>query len=110
MRRTEGGGRPGSIADSQKARYALWARAQEPFWEGLPAVKFGDFFNFSVARRSVQNYGSTADMFFWNVGCRSRYFRHLGNLLMRIMDGFMAFPSIILAIALMAALGATWST
>ncbi len=50
-----------------KARYALWARIQELFWEDVPAVKFGDFFNFSVARRSVQNYQNTADMFFWNV-------------------------------------------
>ncbi len=39
------------------------------------------------------------------VGLAAGYFRHLDNLLMRIMDGFMAFPSVILAIALMAALG-----
>lgn len=38
-------------------------------------------------------------------GLLSGYYRPLDNVLMRIMDGFMAFPGIILAIALMASLG-----
>src|SRR5262245_53416506 len=38
-------------------------------------------------------------------GLASGYYRALANVLMRIMDGLMAFPGIILAIALMAALG-----
>ena len=33
------------------------------------------------------------------------YYRRLDNVIMRMMDGLMAFPAIVLAIALMAALG-----
>lgn len=39
------------------------------------------------------------------VGVYSGYFKILDHILMRISDGMMAFPSILLAIALMAALG-----
>src|SRR5262245_6569710 len=38
-------------------------------------------------------------------GLLAGYFRALDNVLMRVMDGLMAFPAIILAIALMASLG-----
>jgi peptide/nickel transport system permease protein len=38
-------------------------------------------------------------------GLAAGYFRGLDNVIMRIMDGLMAFPAIILAIALMASLG-----
>jgi peptide/nickel transport system permease protein len=38
-------------------------------------------------------------------GLIAGYFRRLDNVIMRIMDGLMAFPAIILAIALMASLG-----
>jgi peptide/nickel transport system permease protein len=38
-------------------------------------------------------------------GLLGGYYRALDNVLMRVMDGLMAFPGIILAIALMAALG-----
>lgn len=38
-------------------------------------------------------------------GVLSGFYKALDNLLMRIMDGLMAFPAIVLAIALMAALG-----
>ncbi|MFT9846666.1 ABC transporter permease [Aneurinibacillus sp. REN35] len=39
------------------------------------------------------------------IGLYASYYRTLDNILMRITDGLMAFPSILLAIALMAALG-----
>jgi peptide/nickel transport system permease protein len=39
------------------------------------------------------------------LGLLAGYFRSLENLLMRISDGLMAFPAIVLAIALMASLG-----
>ena len=39
------------------------------------------------------------------IGLTAGFFRKLDNPLMRVMDGFMAFPAILLAIALMAALG-----
>ncbi|MGG0412125.1 ABC transporter permease [Peribacillus simplex] len=39
------------------------------------------------------------------IGLYSAYFRTLDHILMRICDGLMAFPAILLAIALMAALG-----
>ena len=39
------------------------------------------------------------------LGLYSAYYRHLDNLIMRINDGLMAFPAILLAIAIMAALG-----
>ena len=38
-------------------------------------------------------------------GLVAGYYRRLDNLVMRVMDGLMAFPAIVLAIALMAALG-----
>ena len=38
-------------------------------------------------------------------GLAAGYFRRLDNVVMRVMDGLMAFPAIILAIALMASLG-----
>jgi peptide/nickel transport system permease protein len=38
-------------------------------------------------------------------GTIAGYYRRLDNLVMRVMDGLMAFPAIVLAIALMAALG-----
>ncbi|AZU64405.1 ABC transporter permease [Neobacillus mesonae] len=39
------------------------------------------------------------------IGLYAAYFRSLDNILMRICDGLMAFPAILLAIAIMAALG-----
>ncbi len=39
------------------------------------------------------------------VGLLAGYYRRLDNVLMRVMDGLMAFPAILLAIALMASLG-----
>lgn len=39
------------------------------------------------------------------IGLLTAYYRAIDGVLMRIMDGLMAFPSILLAIALMAALG-----
>src|SRR5581483_5630405 len=38
-------------------------------------------------------------------GLTAGYYRRLDNIVMRVMDGLMAFPAIILAIALMASLG-----
>lgn len=43
------------------------------------------------------------------IGVLAGYFQQVDRVLMRIMDGFMAFPVILLAIALMAALGPTIS-
>jgi peptide/nickel transport system permease protein len=40
-----------------------------------------------------------------SAGLAAGYFRRLDNVIMRVMDGLMAFPAIILAIALMASLG-----
>lgn len=39
------------------------------------------------------------------VGLIAGYFRSVDGVIMRVMDGFMAFPSILLAIAIMASLG-----
>ena len=41
------------------------------------------------------------------VGAISGYYRRLDNLLMRVMDAFMAFPGILLALGIMAILGAS---
>lgn len=51
---------------------------------------------------SVVLFSFVGGLFF---GLLGGYYRALDNVLMRIMDGLMAFPGIILAIALMAALG-----
>ena len=39
------------------------------------------------------------------IGLVAGYFRRVDGWLMRVMDGFMAFPSVILAVAIMAAMG-----
>lgn len=39
------------------------------------------------------------------IGVLAAYFRRLDSIVMRVMDGLMAFPALLLAIALMAALG-----
>lgn len=39
------------------------------------------------------------------LGLYSSYYRQLDNLIMRVVDGLMAFPAVLLAIAIMAALG-----
>jgi peptide/nickel transport system permease protein len=44
------------------------------------------------------------------MGMLAGYFRTVDAVLMRFMDGLMAIPAILLAIALVAALGATIST
>jgi len=41
------------------------------------------------------------------IGSTAGYFRRLDNVIMRVMDGLMAFPAILLAIALAAVLGAS---
>jgi peptide/nickel transport system permease protein len=41
------------------------------------------------------------------IGSSAGYFRRLDNVIMRLMDGLMAFPAILLAIALAAVLGAS---
>jgi peptide/nickel transport system permease protein len=51
---------------------------------------------------SVVVFSFVGGLFF---GLLGGYYRALDNVLMRVMDGLMAFPGIILAIALMAALG-----
>ncbi len=51
---------------------------------------------------SVVGFSFLGGLFF---GLLGGYYRALDNVLMRVMDGLMAFPGIILAIALMAALG-----
>jgi peptide/nickel transport system permease protein len=43
------------------------------------------------------------------IGLYASYYRFLDNILMRICDGLMAFPGILMSIALMAALGAKMS-
>jgi peptide/nickel transport system permease protein len=43
------------------------------------------------------------------IGLYASYYRFLDNVLMRVCDGLMAFPGILLSIALMAALGAKLS-
>jgi peptide/nickel transport system permease protein len=48
---------------------------------------------------------SLAGFFGLALGLTAGYFRYLDNVLMRIMDGLMAFPGIVLALGLVAALG-----
>jgi peptide/nickel transport system permease protein len=55
-----------------------------------------------IVGASVVGLSFTGGLFF---GLIAGYYRRLDNPLMRIMDGLMAFPGIILAIALMASLG-----
>ncbi len=48
-------------------RYAIWQKAMQLFWEDVPVIKYGDYFNLHVLRKEVQNYQSLFLIFWWNV-------------------------------------------
>src|SRR5690606_32488611 len=50
-----------SETDPQR-QLEIWSQIQHMFWEDAVAIKFGDFFNFSIARPQVKNFKNTADM------------------------------------------------
>ena len=100
------------ISPADPNKLAMRARFLPPSWEYL----FGtDNFGRSQLARVV--YGAQLSLMIGTsvvvlnavfgtlIGALSGYFRRLDNSLMRFNDALMAFPAIILAIALMAALG-----
>jgi len=50
-----------------QARKQLWEQVQRLYWEDVPGIKFGDFFNLAIARPGVQGLATRPDLFFWNV-------------------------------------------
>ncbi len=50
-----------------EARKRIWTDVQRLYWEDVPGIKFGDFFNLAVARPQVQGLTTRPDLFFWNV-------------------------------------------
>lgn len=49
------------------ARKRIWEDVQRLYWEDVPGIKFGDFFNLAIARPGVQGLATRPDLFFWNV-------------------------------------------
>ncbi|MDQ7848941.1 MAG: ABC transporter substrate-binding protein [Armatimonadota bacterium] len=50
-----------------QARKQIWEQVQRLYWEDVPGIKFGDFFNLAIARPGVQGLSTRPDLFFWNV-------------------------------------------
>lgn len=48
-------------------RMQLWDQAQAIFWDDVPVIKFGDYFNLHIHRPEVQGYQGMQTSFFWNV-------------------------------------------
>ncbi len=48
-------------------RKQIWTDVQKLYWEDVPGIKFGDFFNLAVARSGVHGLATRPDLFFWNV-------------------------------------------
>lgn len=53
-----------------QARKKIWEDVQRLYWEDVPGIKFGDFFNLAIARSGVQGLATRPDLFFWNVWVR----------------------------------------
>lgn len=53
-----------------QARKKIWEDVQRLYWEDVPGIKFGDFFNLAIARAGVQGLATRPDLFFWNVWVR----------------------------------------
>lgn len=50
-----------------QARKKIWDEVQRLYWDDVPGIKFGDFFNLAIARPAVQGLATRPDLFFWNV-------------------------------------------
>jgi peptide/nickel transport system permease protein len=94
------------------SRMDVAARLQRPgaaYWFGSDDLGRDVFARVVYGARLSLMVGVAVVSFAFAVGLTSGlvagYFRKLDNVIMRIMDGLMAFPAIILAIALMASLG-----
>ena len=104
----------GVIAPFDPLKGNFRARLVEPnamYWMGtdhfgrdiLSRVLFGARISLQIAFM-VALITALAGVF---IGATAGYFRRLDNPIMRVMDAFMAFPSIILAIAISSVLGAS---
>lgn len=100
------------VATHDPLRTEVRNRLQPPSRENIMGTdEFGrDVFSRIVFGSQVSMFVGVGVVFFSTVagmaiGLLSGYYRRLDNVLMRVMDALMAFPSILLAIAILAALG-----
>ncbi|MDB4894757.1 MAG: peptide transporter [Firmicutes bacterium] len=45
---------------------AQWDEVQRVFWEEIPVIHLGDYFNLHAKRRELKGYQSMPNVFFWN--------------------------------------------
>jgi peptide/nickel transport system permease protein len=100
------------LFSADPGRMDVAARLQRPgaaYWFGTDDLGRDVYARVVYGARLSLLVGSAVVVFAFVVGLTAGlaagYFRRLDNVIMRVMDGLMAFPAIILAIALMASLG-----
>lgn len=50
-----------------ETRMELWDKLQALFWEDVPVIKYGDYFNLHIHRDSAKGFKGMATSFYWNV-------------------------------------------
>jgi peptide/nickel transport system substrate-binding protein len=50
----------------QAKQKAAWDRVQQLFWEDIPVIKLGEYFNLNVMRTELKNFQTAPNTFFWN--------------------------------------------
>lgn len=47
--------------------FRIWEQIQELYYEDVPLVKIGDFFEYAIATSALKGYANMPEPFFWNV-------------------------------------------
>lgn len=50
----------------QAKQKAAWDKVQQLFWDDMPVIKLGEYFNLNVNRSELKNFQNMPNTFFWN--------------------------------------------